>query len=141
MVAYGIGTRARRGNEPTWISDTENVVRGSRICCRDSSKNTISDTSIGNDAGVITERDPDTVRGADVAFYSYRRVPKDAEPEGYPDAIPEFVFEVLVAGQSLAGDPRKDRRVSPGRREMSSAFWTLMNGSFTATCRTTARKS
>ena len=53
---------------------------------------------VGNDAGIITERDPDTVRGADVAFYSYRRVPKDAEPEGYPDAIPELVFEVLSPG-------------------------------------------
>ncbi len=50
---------------------------------------------ISNDAGVVTERDPDTVRGADIAFYSYRRVPKKAEPEGYPDAVPELVFEVL----------------------------------------------
>jgi len=26
---------------------------------------------LSNDSGVITERNPDTVRGADVAFYSY----------------------------------------------------------------------
>ncbi len=31
---------------------------------------------LSNDAGVITEREPDTVRGADVAFYSYKRLPK-----------------------------------------------------------------
>ncbi|HWE38180.1 MAG TPA: Uma2 family endonuclease, partial [Isosphaeraceae bacterium] len=36
-----------------------------------------------NDSGVITERDPDTVRGADVAFYSYDRVPKGPLPDGY----------------------------------------------------------
>ena len=48
-----------------------------------------------NDAGVVTEREPDTVRGPDVAFYSYQRVPKGAEPEGYPDVPPELVFEVL----------------------------------------------
>ncbi len=29
-----------------------------------------------NGSGVVTERDPDTVRGADVAFYSYERVPR-----------------------------------------------------------------
>ena len=29
---------------------------------------------LSNDAGVITEREPDTVRGGDVIFYDYRRV-------------------------------------------------------------------
>ena len=48
-----------------------------------------------NDSGVITERDPDTVRGTDVAFYSYSRVPKGVRrPRGYPKAVPELVFEV-----------------------------------------------
>ncbi len=31
---------------------------------------------IGNGSGIITERNPDTVRGADVAFYSYARLPR-----------------------------------------------------------------
>ncbi|MHB1561595.1 MAG: Uma2 family endonuclease, partial [Isosphaeraceae bacterium] len=31
---------------------------------------------LSNDSGVITERDPDTVRGADVAYYSYARLPR-----------------------------------------------------------------
>jgi len=48
-----------------------------------------------NDSGVVTERDPDTVRGADVAFFSYERVPKGPMPRGYPDVAPELVFEVL----------------------------------------------
>lgn len=48
-----------------------------------------------NDSGVVTERDPDTVRGADVAYFSYERLPKNEEPEGYPDVAPELVFEVL----------------------------------------------
>ena len=30
---------------------------------------------VTNDAGVVTQRDPDTVRGPDVAYYSYRRIP------------------------------------------------------------------
>jgi Uma2 family endonuclease len=47
-----------------------------------------------NDSGVITERDPDTVRGADVAFYSYAKVPKGPIPRGYLDVPPDLVVEV-----------------------------------------------
>ncbi|HTU90028.1 MAG TPA: Uma2 family endonuclease [Gemmataceae bacterium] len=46
-----------------------------------------------NDSGVITERNPDTVRGADVAFYSYQRVPRGPLPDGYLDVSPELIFE------------------------------------------------
>ena len=35
-----------------------------------------------NDSGVITERGPDTVRGADVCFYSFARIPPGPFPEG-----------------------------------------------------------
>jgi Uma2 family endonuclease len=50
---------------------------------------------VSNDSGIVTERDPDTVRGADVAYYSYQRVPKDQSPVGYPGMAPEVVFEVV----------------------------------------------
>jgi Uma2 family endonuclease len=43
---------------------------------------------------VITERDPDTVRGADVAFYSHAKVPKGPIPGGYLAVPPDLVFEV-----------------------------------------------
>jgi Uma2 family endonuclease len=50
---------------------------------------------VSNDAGVITERDPDTVRGPDVAFYSFSRVPPGPFPrDQYLAAVPELVFEV-----------------------------------------------
>jgi Uma2 family endonuclease len=49
---------------------------------------------VSNDSGVKTERGPDTVRGADVAFYSYGRVPPGPFPKGYLPAVPELVFEV-----------------------------------------------
>jgi Uma2 family endonuclease len=45
-------------------------------------------------SAVITERDPDTVRGADVAYYSYSRVPPGPLPPGYLSVVPELVFEV-----------------------------------------------
>ena len=48
-----------------------------------------------NDTGVITERNPDTVRGADVAYYSYDRLARGPVPDVYCDAVPELIFEVL----------------------------------------------
>lgn len=48
---------------------------------------------VTNDSGVRTERGPDTVRGPDVSFYSYSRVPRGPLPSGYWPA-PELVFEV-----------------------------------------------
>jgi hypothetical protein len=44
---------------------------------------------------VITERGPDTVRGADISFYSYQRVPRGPLPAGYLAVAPDLVFEVL----------------------------------------------
>ncbi len=52
-------------------------------------------TVLNNDAGVITERNPDSVRGPDVAYYSFARMPPDNVPAGYPSAPPEIVVEVL----------------------------------------------
>jgi Uma2 family endonuclease len=49
---------------------------------------------VSNDSGVVTERDPDSVRGADVAYYSFARLPKDQSPRGYPTVAPDVVFEV-----------------------------------------------
>jgi Uma2 family endonuclease len=50
---------------------------------------------LGNDMGVITERDPDTVRGAEISYYSYARIPRGPVPDEYPDAAPELIVEVL----------------------------------------------
>lgn len=47
-----------------------------------------------NGTGVITERGPDTVRGADISFYSYARVPKGPLPDRYLDVAPDLVVEV-----------------------------------------------
>src|SRR5262249_42266571 len=49
---------------------------------------------LNNDSGVITERNPDTVRGADVAYYSYERLPPGDLPDDYPNVAPELVIEV-----------------------------------------------
>ncbi|HZZ71850.1 MAG TPA: Uma2 family endonuclease [Pirellulales bacterium] len=51
---------------------------------------------VTNDAGVITERAPDTVRGPDIAYYSYQRIPQEQSlPAGYPAVPPDLAFEVM----------------------------------------------
>jgi Uma2 family endonuclease len=48
-----------------------------------------------NDSGVITERDPDTVRGPDVALYSFARLPRGPLTSSYGPEVPDLVIEVL----------------------------------------------
>jgi Uma2 family endonuclease len=47
------------------------------------------------EAGVVVARRPDTVRGADVAFISYERLPREAPEEGFLSQPPELIIEVL----------------------------------------------
>ena len=60
--------------------------------------------SMTNDSGVITERDPDTLRGADFAFYSYKRVPKGSlAKRGHLTIAPDLVIEVRSPGDPWKG--------------------------------------
>jgi Uma2 family endonuclease len=56
---------------------------------------------VSNDSGVVTAHGPDTVRGPDVAYYSYERVPRGPLPKGYWPA-PELVFEVRSPSDRLS---------------------------------------
>lgn len=49
-----------------------------------------------NDSGIVTRRTPDTVRGGDISFYSFARVPANVPlpRRGYTAVAPELVFEV-----------------------------------------------
>ena len=49
---------------------------------------------VAGNAGVVTQRNPDTVRGPDVSFYSYERIPSGPLLEGYWPASPELVLEI-----------------------------------------------
>lgn len=55
---------------------------------------------MSNDSGVITERGPDTVRGPDVSYYSFQRLPRGPLPAGYLDVAPDAAFEVRSPGDS-----------------------------------------
>jgi Uma2 family endonuclease len=50
---------------------------------------------MSNDSFVKVESDPDTVRGPDVLFVSYERLPKGPVPDGLLDVIPELAVEVV----------------------------------------------
>ena len=67
-------------------------------------RNFVTERDLGrvmsNDSGIITERDPDTVRGADVAYYSYARLLRGPLPAGYGPEVPELVVEVRSSGDS-----------------------------------------
>src|SRR3954447_11093781 len=61
------------------------------------------------ESGVVTEDDPDTVRGPDVSFWSYERLPADQKPVGYPEVAADLCVEVRSPDQSLRGLRAKAR--------------------------------
>jgi Uma2 family endonuclease len=48
-------------------------------------------------SGLLTERDPDTVRAVDLSFYGYDRFPRGLPPEGYGPGMPDWAVEVVSA--------------------------------------------
>ena len=57
-------------------------------------------TLVAADAGVWLERDPDTVRGPDIAFTSVEKIPLDADIPGYVEIVPDLVVEVRSPSDS-----------------------------------------
>lgn len=51
---------------------------------------------VGSDAGVLLERDPDTVREPDVAFFSAETLPLDVKVRGFYEAVPDLVVEIVL---------------------------------------------
>ena len=49
---------------------------------------------MSNDSFILIKRDPDTVRGSDICYFSYERLPRGPVPESFADVAPELVFEV-----------------------------------------------
>src|SRR5204862_830476 len=56
---------------------------------------------VAGDAGFKLQSDPDTVRGADIAFVSWERMPQQS-PVGFPRLGPDRVVEVLSPGDRPA---------------------------------------
>jgi Uma2 family endonuclease len=49
---------------------------------------------LGGEVGIYTQRDPDTVRGADVAFISNERLAQ-VQSQSYLDVAPELIIEIM----------------------------------------------
>jgi Uma2 family endonuclease len=43
---------------------------------------------------VRTRKDPDTLRGTDICYFTYERVPKGEFPEGLLPIVPDMAIEV-----------------------------------------------
>ena len=56
-----------------------------------------------SDSGVWLERDPDTVREPDVAFFSAEKIHPDADiPAGYAEVAPDLVVEIVSPTDRLS---------------------------------------
>jgi Uma2 family endonuclease len=95
---HGYPTELIKGN---LVTMTPPRPRHGQVCARVAYllQRYLEDYDVGqvltNDSGVVTEHNPDTVRGADIAFYRYERVPKGPMPGDLLDVAPDVVFEVL----------------------------------------------
>lgn len=67
-----------------------NIGAELRNYCRDRQLGRV----FGNDAGIITERNPDSVRGADVGVIGFAKIPPGPLPD-YLEVPPDALFEVL----------------------------------------------
>jgi Uma2 family endonuclease len=70
------------------------------VCCAKVGRrlgNFVEDNRLGtvtsNDTGFVSERDPDTVRGPDVSYWSKERLPE--VPDGYIEVPPDLAVEVI----------------------------------------------
>ena len=62
---------------------------------------------VSGETGVVVERDPDTVRGPDVAFHTYDRWPRGTPRGGFIQNPPEVAFEIRSPGDRRARLLRK----------------------------------
>jgi Uma2 family endonuclease len=95
------------------------------VCCMEVARlisNHVKANKLGfttcNDAGFISERDPDSVRGPDVAFYGHQRVTEI--PNGYFEVSPDLAVEVLSPNDA---DSRVQEKVRHYLKHGVSMVW------------------
>jgi len=62
---------------------------------------------LSNDTFVLTKRKPDSVRGADICYVSYSKIPPGQIPVGSITIPPELVIEVLSPSDSITEANKK----------------------------------
>ena len=58
-------------------------------------------TLVGSDSGVLLEREPDTVREPDIAYFSVEKMPLGEDVPGYTEIVPDLVVEIASPSDSL----------------------------------------
>lgn len=70
----------------------------------------------GSDAGVLLERNPDTVREPDVAYVSAERLPLDIANSGYCPVVPDLVVEIVSPSDGAAANDKAEMWLRYGAR-------------------------
>jgi Uma2 family endonuclease len=72
---------------------------------------------LGAETGFKLAKNPDTVRGADIAFIAARRLPPGSRPMGYWEGAPDLAVEVLSPSDTVEEIEEKvDDYLSAGAR-------------------------
>ena len=71
-----------------WVAATLTRLMGNHVAEHDAG------WVVSHDTFVRVKRDPDTVRGPDLAYFSYATLPKGPVPQDPKDVIPDLVAEV-----------------------------------------------
>lgn len=76
-----------------WVKHGKICLRIGALIYQHVEANDLGHTA-SNDSWIRTGSNPDSVRGADVCFFSYERLPRGDIPEGLLPVVPELVVEV-----------------------------------------------
>jgi len=63
--------------------------------------------AMSNDTFVLLKRDPDTMRGPDICYVSFDKIPQNALPSGALSIPPELIFEVLSPSDTVKATTSK----------------------------------
>lgn len=94
-LVRGKVVKLMRGAGPHGITSS-NVVGILRAWAKRSRRGRV----LSNEAGLITEQAPGTVRGADCIYISFARLPRGKLPETFLSTPPELIVEVVGKGQT-----------------------------------------
>lgn len=87
--------------KPMGLSNRTHAALSARFCyliARCLEESTISGSLLTNDVGIYTRRNPDSSRGADIAWISEERLQKADAALPFLDVCPEFLVEIASPG-------------------------------------------
>ncbi len=59
------------------------------------------------ETGFYLEKEPDTVKAADISFYTWERIPMNDIPKGYGDSPPDLAVEVMSPNDNFIKTEKK----------------------------------